>query len=61
MPPAPHDPRQNHLLAAMPVDEYARLLPRLELAPMPLGERVSEPGMPMRYVYFPTTCIVSLL
>lgn len=28
---------------------------------MPPCESVSEPGMPMRHVYFPTTCIVSLL
>jgi CRP-like cAMP-binding protein len=28
---------------------------------MPLGETVCEPGIQMRHVYFPTTCIVSLL
>jgi CRP-like cAMP-binding protein len=58
---APHDPRQNHLLAALPADEYARLLPDLELAPMPLGHVLYEPGVQMRHVYFPTTSIVSLL
>ena len=31
------------------------------LVPMPLGHTVCEPGVPMRHVYFPTTCIVSLL
>ena len=55
------DPRQNHLLAALPADETASLYPHLELVPMPLGESVCEPGMAMRHVYFPTTCIVSLL
>ncbi|NNJ78116.1 MAG: Crp/Fnr family transcriptional regulator [Xanthomonadales bacterium] len=55
------DPRQNHLLAALPAEERMRLFPRLEFVPMPLGEVVCEPGMPMRHVYFPTTCIVSLL
>jgi CRP-like cAMP-binding protein len=59
--PGPHDPRQNHLLAALPAEEYARLFSHLELVPMPLGDAVCEPGVPMRYVYFPTTCIVSLL
>jgi CRP-like cAMP-binding protein len=57
----PHDPRQNHLLAALPVDEYARLSPHLELITLPLGDSVCEPGIPMRHVYFPTTAIVSLL
>jgi len=59
--PSPHDPRQSHLLAALPVDEYARLLPDLEWVPMPLGHVLYEPGVQMRHVYFPTTAIVSLL
>jgi CRP-like cAMP-binding protein len=58
---APHDPRQNHLLAALPAEELALLLPQLEFVPMPLGEKLAEPGVQMRHVYFPTTCIVSLL
>ena len=57
----PHDPRQNHLLAALPADEYARLLPNLERVPMPLGHVLYESGAQMRHVYFPTTSIVSLL
>ena len=59
--PVPHDPHQNHLLAALPVAEYAHLAPGLEWVPLPLGEVLSEPGTQMRYVYFPTTSIVSLL
>lgn len=59
--PVSHDPHQNHLLAALPADEYARLVPDLELVPMTLGEAVCEPGIQMRHVYFPTTAIVSLL
>ncbi|MGD8932764.1 MAG: cyclic nucleotide-binding domain-containing protein, partial [Chromatiales bacterium] len=57
----PHDPRQNHLLAAIPTDEYTRLFPHLELITLPLGDSVCEPGIPMHHVYFPTTAIVSLL
>jgi CRP-like cAMP-binding protein len=60
-PPPMLDLRQNHLLAALPAEESARLFPNLELVPMPLGDAVCEPGVPMRYVYFPTTAIVSLL
>ena len=59
--PTPHDPHQNHLLAALPAEEFARLVPDLEWVPMPLGQVLSEPGTQMRYVYFPTTAIVSLL
>ncbi len=55
------DPKQNHLLAALRAADYARLLPDLELTPMALGSVVYEAGTPMDYVYFPTTCIISLL
>ncbi len=59
--PGPHDPCQNHLLAALPADERALIFPKLELVPMPLGDSLSEPGVHMRHVYFPTDSIVSLL
>jgi len=59
--PTPHDPRQNHLLGALPAVERARLFPHLELVPMPLGYSVCEPGVQMHHVYFPTTAIISLL
>jgi CRP-like cAMP-binding protein len=55
------DPRQNHLLAALPAEECGRLFPHLELVPMPLGDVLYESGIQMRHVYFPTTSIVSLL
>ncbi len=57
---SPHSPSQNHLLAALPADEYARILPNLELVPMPLGEMLYEPGGQLQHAYFPTTSIVSL-
>ncbi|HMH16737.1 MAG TPA: Crp/Fnr family transcriptional regulator [Burkholderiales bacterium] len=57
----PHTPRQNHLLAALPAEDYARLQPDLELVPMPLGWSVYESGSHMSHLYFPTTSIVSLL
>ena len=58
---SPHSPKQNHLLAALPAEDCARLLPDLELIPMPLGWAVYESGGRMSYLYFPTTSIVSLL
>ena len=57
----PHSPSQNHLLAALPAAEFARLAPHLELVPMPLGESLYEPGERLQHVFFPTTAIVSLL
>ena len=58
---SPNTPKQNHLLAALPAADYARLLPDLELIPMPLGWAVYESGDQLHYLYFPTTSIVSLL
>jgi CRP-like cAMP-binding protein len=55
------DPRQNHLIAALPIAELARWLPALEPIDMPLGEVLYESGVAMTHVYFPTTSIVSLL
>jgi CRP-like cAMP-binding protein len=54
-------PTQNDLLAALSPAELKRLRPHLELVEMPLGEIVYESGRHIDHVYFPTTCIVSLL
>ena len=56
-----HDPRQNYLLHALPETESERLIPHLQLVSMPLGDVLYESGSQLRYVYFPTTSIVSLL
>jgi hypothetical protein len=58
---SPHSPKQNHLLAALPAEDYERLLPDLELVPLPLGWAVYESGGKPGHVYFPTTSTVSLL
>jgi CRP-like cAMP-binding protein len=58
---ARHTPKQNHLLAALPEADYARLRPDLELMPMPLGWALYESGGQLSFMYFPTTSIVSLL
>jgi len=59
--PTPHNPKQNHLLAALPLEEFERLRPHLELVEMPLGRALYESGEMLKHVYFPTTSIVSLL
>lgn len=45
----------------MPVDVMERLLPALELVPMPIGKVLYESGDTLRHVYFPIDCIVALL
>ena len=59
--PTAHSPNQNHLIAALPEAEFERLAPHLELVEMPLGDVLYESGERLNHVYFPTTCIVSLL
>jgi CRP-like cAMP-binding protein len=56
-----HSPLQNHLLSALPQQEFARIAADLELVSMPLGNALYESGAPLDHVYFPTTSIVSLL
>jgi len=54
-------PVQNHLLAYLPAAEQQRWFPKLECVDMPLGQVMYEAGVTLKYVYFPTTAIVSLL
>lgn len=54
-------PRQNFLLNSLPDAEYERLLPHLELVPLPLGEVLYETGSELRHAYFPADAIVSKL
>lgn len=56
-----HDPKQNHLLAALPPSEFERIAPDLELITLKLGEVLYESGGQLNHVYFPTDSIVSLL
>jgi CRP-like cAMP-binding protein len=59
--PRAPDPQQNHLLAELPSEARERLYPHLEFVSMPLGNVLYESGNRLRHVYFPTSCIVSLL
>lgn len=56
-----HTPLQNHLFNALAGSDHERICAQLDLVPLKLGEALYEPGIPLRYVYFPTTAIVSLL
>ncbi len=50
----------NHLLAALPPAEFARLAPHLEPVSLRLGEFLYGPDEQLRHACFPTTAIVSL-
>ena len=54
-------PPTNRLLAALPKDEYQRLLLKLEPFTLVFGEVIYESGDLIRNVYFPTGGIISLL
>ena len=60
MPSTPH-PEENHILAALPAPERDRLFPHLRPVEMPLGRAVYESGAALRHIYFPASCIISLL
>jgi CRP-like cAMP-binding protein len=54
-------PVANSLLAALPVKVSQSLLERMEPIKLTSGEVLYRPGEPIRYVYFPTDTMVSLL
>lgn len=55
-------PKDNWLLAALPVEVFDRLRPDLNRVAMPLGKVIYEPGAQLEHVYFPAPgCIVSML
>jgi CRP-like cAMP-binding protein len=55
------EPTGNRLLACLPQEQLERLLPHLEHVSFALGEVIYESGGKQRYIYFPTTAIISLL
>jgi CRP-like cAMP-binding protein len=56
-----YSPLGNHLLAALPAGDLARLSPQMEFVALALGETLYKPGSPLRHVYFPVSGVVSLL
>ena len=58
---SPSRRQQNLILAALPVEVCDRLLPHLELVPLPLGKILYERGDVLHFAYVPTDSIVSLL
>lgn len=54
VPPGPHSPLHNQILAALPRADFERVLPHLEPVAMPPGWVVHGVGQRQRSLYFPT-------
>lgn len=53
--------RQNRILAAVPLNHYARLVEHLKPVDLAAGQVICEAGEALDFVYFPTTCTASLV
>jgi CRP-like cAMP-binding protein len=60
-PPPDVDPRGNHLLAALPVDEFDRLIASLEPVALPRPTELEAANEPIEFVYFPTSGVASIV
>jgi CRP-like cAMP-binding protein len=54
-------PIENRLLAALPIDDYQRLLPYLEKIALKLRQVLYDAGDVINYVYFPNKALISLV
>ncbi len=52
---------ESRLLAALPRSVQEHLLPGLQSTAFTFGETIYEPGGPLEHIYFPTSCVVSLV
>jgi CRP-like cAMP-binding protein len=57
----PQQPTQNYLLSRLPRGDYRQLLPHLQYVAFNLGDIVYDFAEHQHHVYFPTSCVVSLL
>jgi CRP-like cAMP-binding protein len=53
--------RQNHLLASLQPDAWARVMPHLELTELQVGQVICEPDRTPSFAVFPITAVVSLM
>jgi CRP-like cAMP-binding protein len=52
---------QNRLLKALPAETYERLRPHLEPVQLASRQILWDAGVPIRSVYFPRSCVMSLI
>ena len=58
---AAHGAEQNRLLRALPLEEYARLVPQLTPVRLGFKQVLIEPDAPIRDVYFPREGVASII
>lgn len=56
-----YSPKQNRILGSLPTNDYSRLQDDLDLVHLELAQVLYESGDSFGYIYFPITCIVSLI
>jgi CRP-like cAMP-binding protein len=52
--------KRNRLVDAFPSAAFKALTPHLQAISLPLGEVLHEPGAPIRHLYFPLDCLISI-
>jgi len=57
----PRPQSENHILAALPAEDYERLSPHLESVELHHSQILYKAGGSMDYVYFPSNSMVSLI
>jgi CRP-like cAMP-binding protein len=59
----PHslDPKDNRLLAHLPAGELELLRPHMERVQLAHGDRIIEPHVPIKDIYFPLNCLLSMV
>jgi CRP-like cAMP-binding protein len=55
------DPRANHLLRALPDEEFAAIAPLLEPVRLPRSTELEAANEAIMFVYFPTTGVASIV
>lgn len=56
-----NNPIENQILAALPANEYARLLPHMEQMALTHGKILTHPDEPIEYCYFPHRATISVV
>ncbi|HEY9401452.1 MAG TPA: Crp/Fnr family transcriptional regulator [Pyrinomonadaceae bacterium] len=54
-------PKDNRLLAHLPAEELEFLHPHMEQVQLAHGDRIIEPHVPIKDIYFPLNCLLSMV